>query len=401
MAQQIQLRRDTTTNWSATNPILAQGEIGLDTVLGQFKIGTGALAWNSLAYGGIAGPAQTDPIMGYGAGTDGDVTLSAGITTLTRNMYYNNLTLTGTARINVASFKIFVKGILDISAAGSRAIFNDGIDGTSATVQTGGAAGAAIAAATNGASTAGGAGGTGVVGVGVVGGIPVATSPGNGGSCGANGAGGAGTSGAGGAAAAILSPTLALSLNHFQTDFVRGVTLIQGGTGGRGGASGAGDGVVLGRGGGGGGSGGGILQIFARKINRSAVTATNCIAADGGRGGNGASGASGNVGGGGGASGAGGGWIWICYDELLGTAATNCIDASGGDGGIGGNGFGTGIGGNGGQGGSGGRITLLQPKARAGTEQLGSYLVGGGLGGTAVGITGGAAGAGEALKANL
>ena len=178
MAQQIQLRRDTSANWTANNPVLAQGELGVETNTSQFKLGDGVTTWNALPYGGLTGPAQTNPIMGYGSGNDGDVTLSAGITTITRNMYYNSLTLSGTARINVAGYKIFVRDTLDLSAAGPSAIYSEGADGTSAAAQTGGAAGAAVAAAANGASTAGSNGGTGGVGAGAAPAAVTAASPG-------------------------------------------------------------------------------------------------------------------------------------------------------------------------------------------------------------------------------
>lgn len=55
MAQQIQIRRDTSTNWSSVNPSLAQGELGLETNTGKVKIGDGTTAWNSLSYFGGAG----------------------------------------------------------------------------------------------------------------------------------------------------------------------------------------------------------------------------------------------------------------------------------------------------------------------------------------------------------
>jgi hypothetical protein len=51
MAQRIQLRRGTAAQWAATNPVLASGEIGVETDTRQFKFGNGATAWNSLAYG--------------------------------------------------------------------------------------------------------------------------------------------------------------------------------------------------------------------------------------------------------------------------------------------------------------------------------------------------------------
>jgi hypothetical protein len=56
MAQQIQLRNDTAANWASANPTLAIGEVGVERGTGQFKIGNGSTAWNSLAYGGIQGP---------------------------------------------------------------------------------------------------------------------------------------------------------------------------------------------------------------------------------------------------------------------------------------------------------------------------------------------------------
>jgi hypothetical protein len=48
MATQIQLRRDTAANWTSNNPILTQGEIGIDLTNNYFKIGDGITAWNSL-----------------------------------------------------------------------------------------------------------------------------------------------------------------------------------------------------------------------------------------------------------------------------------------------------------------------------------------------------------------
>jgi hypothetical protein len=48
MATQIQLRRDTASNWETNNSILAQGEVGIDLTNKYFKIGDGITAWNSL-----------------------------------------------------------------------------------------------------------------------------------------------------------------------------------------------------------------------------------------------------------------------------------------------------------------------------------------------------------------
>ena len=50
MAQKIQLRRGISTTWTADNPELAQGEIGIETNTGKFKIGDGIHLWNALSY---------------------------------------------------------------------------------------------------------------------------------------------------------------------------------------------------------------------------------------------------------------------------------------------------------------------------------------------------------------
>lgn len=55
MAQQIQLRRGTAAQWLSVNPILASGEMGVETDTHQFKIGDGSLAWTALPYGGTSG----------------------------------------------------------------------------------------------------------------------------------------------------------------------------------------------------------------------------------------------------------------------------------------------------------------------------------------------------------
>ena len=48
--KRILLRRDTASNWTSGNAVLAAGEIGYETNTGKFKIGNGSTAWTSLAY---------------------------------------------------------------------------------------------------------------------------------------------------------------------------------------------------------------------------------------------------------------------------------------------------------------------------------------------------------------
>lgn len=47
-AARMQQRRDTAANWTAANPVLADGEIGLESDTGALKIGDGSTAWNAL-----------------------------------------------------------------------------------------------------------------------------------------------------------------------------------------------------------------------------------------------------------------------------------------------------------------------------------------------------------------
>lgn len=51
MATIIKLKRDTSTNWSNANPILKDGEPGLETDTGKIKYGDGVTLWNNLNYG--------------------------------------------------------------------------------------------------------------------------------------------------------------------------------------------------------------------------------------------------------------------------------------------------------------------------------------------------------------
>ncbi len=52
MAIQIELRRDLGANWTSTDPILADGEIGIekDASPVKFKIGDGTTIWSLLPY---------------------------------------------------------------------------------------------------------------------------------------------------------------------------------------------------------------------------------------------------------------------------------------------------------------------------------------------------------------
>ena len=50
MANKILLRRDTKANWDSVNPVLSNGEIGLETDTQRFKIGDGEERWTERSY---------------------------------------------------------------------------------------------------------------------------------------------------------------------------------------------------------------------------------------------------------------------------------------------------------------------------------------------------------------
>ena len=91
MAVQIQMRRDTASNWTSNNPTLAAGEWGLETDTGKFKIGDGSTAWNvPLAYSSLpsnvlslAGGAMTGAITTNSTFDGVDVATRDGVLTST------------------------------------------------------------------------------------------------------------------------------------------------------------------------------------------------------------------------------------------------------------------------------------------------------------------------------
>lgn len=366
MAIQISFRNGTAAQWASSNPILAQGEMGVTNDTEQFRIGDGITAWNSLPNFGSAGPIQTTPYRSLGDGSDGNVNISSGTTILSRDMFYNNLTINGTGQIFVNNFKIFVKGILDLSKAPTGAINSNSTNGGDASGSVGGTPTSVIASGTLGASGQGTSGATGTPGAGTL-------APGqlvifgNGGA-GSNGsAGGNGTNA--GAGARSTSGTTAGDFRTYGTNFLRGIALVGGGQGGSGGSSGGGDNTNSGGGGGAGGNGGGVVAIYANIILKSNSTSPGVFQATGGNGGNGGNVASGISGGGGGGAGGAGGWVYLVYNALVGPTINYALQAGGGMGGSGGSGFGIGAtGGSGGPGGFGGRIFVLQIGTNSGVE---------------------------------
>jgi len=89
MTQIIQTRRDTAANWTSVNPILANGEMGLETDTVKIKWGNGVTAWNSLAYFTGSG--------GGGLNMKGTATIDFGATPGT------NVVVTAVADVNVTA----------------------------------------------------------------------------------------------------------------------------------------------------------------------------------------------------------------------------------------------------------------------------------------------------------
>lgn len=252
-------------------------------------------------------------LLPFGSGFDGDVTINAGTTTLTRDMAYNNLTIAASGILVTAGFRVQVKGTLTVNATG--AIHNDG--GSTTTSAAGAAAG--IGSTTGlGGGAAGQAGGT---TTGNAGGTLNSSLGGNGGS------GGSGTSGAGGAAG-TANHNITGGDGQFDAYAVGWNARIcssvsQLNPGGAAGGSGGGNGSQ----GGGSGAGGGAMALAAKTVSNSGRISCN--------GGNGANGPGVNRGGGGGG---GGGYLFFVYSTLTGNAPT----VNGGTGGTGGAGGGNG-----------------------------------------------------------
>ncbi len=243
----------------------------------------------------------------FGTGQDNALTISSGTTTLARDMYYSNVTISGTAVLKPAGFRIFISGTLDISNAGAGAINFNGGAGGNATSATGGSAGSttyvsnstlplpATGTLTGGAGTTAAGSAAGALNGGA---ICFATTSS------LASAGGAGAGGAGGGAGTGASGNLASYPYRYQVDFKSPLQFAPG-LSGPGGGGGGGDGSSnSGGGGGGGGSGAGFIWIAAATIARGTNSTANIIQCNGGAGGNGFTPTNTNCGGGGGAGGA-------------------------------------------------------------------------------------------------
>lgn len=323
------------------------------------------------------------PISGndiFGSGEDGTVTISVN-TSLSKDMFYDTLTVNNAVTLTTNGFRVFVKNTLtnsgDISWNGVNG--SNGVNASTNAAVAGGAGGTALtsqnlygsgAGKAGGASGAGGAGGGGSNGSNGTAGDAITNSfatsfsstsgaGGNGGS--SNGA--AGTAGSAGATGTITLSSIRPYNSIFGVqmfDLVAGSSPAQlkynsnvGGAGGGGGGGASAGGGVGGAGGGGAGSGSGAgtVVLCARTIVNNGTIRS--IGGNGGNGGNGANGTAtvggqNNGGGGGGGAGTGGpgGALIAIYSTLSGSGtfsvaggSAGTVGAKGlkGTGGVGGN----------------------------------------------------------------
>lgn len=363
----VQLISDGTSMWTTDVIGISRGGTGVTTVAanGQLLIGNGAgyTVANVTAGPGIsvtngAGSLQINNIsIGVGTlppgiigdGVDGDVIIS-GNTSLTRDMFYDNLTVNAGITLTAAGFNITAMGTITVAATG--VIARNGNNGGNSATTGAGAAGAVLTGVMNGNGSAGAAGGAGTTGAGGSGASSAATNAEGGtGGVGGNGGGGSGGVGGSGGNAGIVT---ARRFRNVQTNwkYTAVGTFMPCGGGGAGGAAGGGDGVNLGRGGGGGGGGGAGILIICNVLDNLGEIQTM-----GGDGGNGGASALGNVGGGAGGGGGGGGKIMVLANTLT---SRGTLNVSGGSAGSGSAGAGSGTAGSAGSVGSNGFATSYE-----------------------------------------
>lgn len=370
----------TTEIGAGTNTDGSSGAINVLPVSVTVKTSSGSSDENKIPVLGADGkmasgfiPSTSAGVGFFGDGSDGDVTISSP-TSLTRDMFYDNLTVEAAQTLNPAGFRIFVKNTLTLTGTISCNGGNGGAGGTGSS-GTGGAAGTAGAAAAAAgyftAPRAGKAGGAG----------------GGGGAFATNGAGGSNGTAGTSETNALITSAAGAGANS--------------GAGGNSNATNGGAGAT--------GQAGGTATAIAAGV-RNAVhlinwnvfiqgTATHpnggasagSGAGGGGGGGGNVGGDQGGAGGGGGGSGGNGGYVLVCANTITGAGNINARGGHGGAGGAGQNGVsgsgGGGGGGGGGAGGTGGCVVLLYRTQTAWTATIG--------------VTGGNAGAAGAAGTGL
>ena len=168
---QFQPRHDTSGNWNTVyNPILEQGELGIDLSSRQFKIGDGISNWTQLLNGGSTG--STGPTGPSGVGTSSSTGFT-GVTGITGITGFTGIAFTGNRGSTGATGAIGITGSTGTTMTGPRGPIGQtgptgplGPTGTSLTGITG-PTGASIVTGPTGSTR--GTGPTGPIGMGVTG----------------------------------------------------------------------------------------------------------------------------------------------------------------------------------------------------------------------------------------
>ncbi len=79
MSSKIQMRRAGSSQWASVDPVLAQGEFGLDTDIQGTKMGDGSTSWTNLSWHSISGTVpitSTTPTLAQGGSSNIAKTIS-------------------------------------------------------------------------------------------------------------------------------------------------------------------------------------------------------------------------------------------------------------------------------------------------------------------------------------
>lgn len=276
---------------------------------------------------------------GFGDGSDGALAISSGTTTLSADKQYTSVSVTGTAILETAGYRIYCQGTVTVDANSGACIRNNGGNGGDASGSTGGTAGTIAPGVTvpagivgfagaNGQTGAAAAGVNGTVGTNVTLGIGVIGAVGGAGGMANAGARAGGTGGAAGTFSASINKLATIADSNLIDHTGGTFTFVKGDSGSGSGASGGHHSGTNSGAGGGSGASGGCVFIAAKSF---VLSGTGAIQAKGGNGGAGSNGNNdgANGGGGGGAGGAGGQIILIYHFK----SGVGTLVATGGGGG--------------------------------------------------------------------
>lgn len=319
-------------------------------------LASGDAVFKSIQIGGTTRQFQASDsgVFNFGDGSDGSATCDgstavAGMTlggstyTMTRDVYFVDLTINTSIILEPSGYRIFVLGTLTMNGTIQRNGNAGGVGGNGDTIiSTGGTAGAALADGYLKGSLAGQAGANGPTANQNNGNNGVATTNSIGSSGVAGGTGGTnevgvggGTGGTGGTATPSnvrlianwhLATLLDVSSSGATVKFDNSASSGSGG-------SGRADSSRSGGAGGGSGSAGGIVAIYARAIVIGAAGIIQALGGAGGAGGIGWPVAGDTTGGGGGGGGGNGGQIILVYNTLTNSGSISVTGGAGGAGG--------------------------------------------------------------------